>query len=341
MSKIANIAEPIIKEIDLGEKIGCLIMKTANQWIQEAKNTPIPDQLFSELWHEGELCILFASTGLGKTALAVQIADSISKGKSISGFKNKVEAQLILYFDFELTGKQFEGRASNKYKDHYQFNDNFMRIEFNAESEKTDGINEEDYLVNSIIETVEKTDAKIVFIDNITYLRSDTEKGKEALPLMRKLNEIKKKYSLSILALAHTPKRDRHKGITRNDLSGSSLLMNFCDSSFAIGASTGDANMRYIIQIKERFTEKFYGSDNIILISLEKPENCLKFSFSGFGDEYDYLRVVSQSEVKEIEQAIISLSKQGLSSRVIAKQLNITDSKAYRIIKKYDVNPFL
>ena len=59
------------------------IRKTANEWIEEAKNKPAPKMLFSEFWHEGELCILFSDTNLGKTILAVQIADSIASGKPI------------------------------------------------------------------------------------------------------------------------------------------------------------------------------------------------------------------------------------------------------------------
>ena len=35
-------------------------IKSANQFIEIAKNRPIPRMLFGELWFEGEICILFA-----------------------------------------------------------------------------------------------------------------------------------------------------------------------------------------------------------------------------------------------------------------------------------------
>lgn len=89
-------------------KLECFIAKPANQWIEEARLRPIPKMLFGELWYEGELCILFADTNTGKSILAVQIADSISKGEPICNFQLEVAPQKIVYFDFELSDKQFE-----------------------------------------------------------------------------------------------------------------------------------------------------------------------------------------------------------------------------------------
>ena len=91
---------------------GLFIMKTANEWLQQASLRPVPKMLFSELWHEGELCILFADTNTGKSILAVQIADSISRGTPIEGFKMTAKEQPVVYFDFELFDKQFEARYS-------------------------------------------------------------------------------------------------------------------------------------------------------------------------------------------------------------------------------------
>lgn len=102
-------------------ELGMFIMKTANQWIEDAKKSPIPQMLFSEFWYEGELCILFADTNTGKSILAVQIADSISKGEAVPGFKLQAKAQPVVYLDFELFDKQFEARYSINYGQHYQF----------------------------------------------------------------------------------------------------------------------------------------------------------------------------------------------------------------------------
>ena len=108
---------------------GLLKVQTANLWLEEASKRPVPQMLFSEFWLEGELCVLFADTNLGKSILAVQLGDSISKGVPIPGFKLEARAQKVLYVDFELSDKQFEARYSEDFKQHYSFNDRFLRAE--------------------------------------------------------------------------------------------------------------------------------------------------------------------------------------------------------------------
>jgi len=311
---------------DLNQIVDFLIYKPANQWMEEAKLRPIPKQLYKELWHEGEICILFASSGLGKSVLAVQIGNNISS------------EQIVLYFDFELSDKQFEHRYSEKFNNHYLFNENFIRIELNPDADKPEKQTEEEFLINSIERCIENTGAKILIIDNITYLRSDNERAKDALPLMKKLKSLKKKYDLSILVLAHTPKRDASKPITKNDLSGSIMLINFCDSAFAIGAGTSDPSIRYVKQIKERFTENIYGEDNVMVFQIEKPNNFLQFTFLDYGKECNYLRNVSESEKRVIKEMVPQRRREGKSYSEIAKEFNISKSTVSRIINKNDGN---
>ena len=229
----AEAEEFVRQQNETSENKGLFTVKSANKWIEEAKNRPIPKMLFGKLWFENELCILFADTNLGKSCLAVQIGDSISKGEAMKGFALEAHKQLVLYFDFELSDKQFEARYSEDFTNHYSFDGNFNRVEINPNSEIPTGIDFETYLNQSLESTVSETNTKIVIIDNLTYLRRGTETAKEALPLMKHLKALKTKYNLSILVLAHTPKRDLSKPITRNDLQGSKMLINFCDSSFA------------------------------------------------------------------------------------------------------------
>ena len=91
-----------LKELAAKERESKNLFKvmTANEWIEDSKNKPIPKMLFGELWFEYELCILFADTNLGKSILAVQIGNSISKGECIPGFKFEAKRQPILYIDF-------------------------------------------------------------------------------------------------------------------------------------------------------------------------------------------------------------------------------------------------
>jgi len=314
-----------------------LMVRDANYWMQEASQTAIPQMLFGKFWHQGEVCILFADTNLGKSILAVQIADAITKGLGQAPFEVEAPAQPVIYCDFELTDKQFEARYSHDYSNHYQFNQHFLRAKINSDTELPDGfINFDDYLIHDLERWVVSTNAKILIIDNLTYLRNETEQAAGALPLMKQLKSLKNKYNLSILVLAHTPKRDMSQPITRNDLQGSKMLMNFCDSAFTIGESQADSAMRYLKQIKQRNTEQVYGDSNICLCRISKPFNFLHYEFVCFGEETQQL---SQKRAEKTDDAltakVIDLKAQGFTLRDIGKQLGISHQRADRLLKAY------
>jgi archaellum biogenesis ATPase FlaH len=315
------------------ESKGLFTVKTASRWIEQAKTRPIPQMLFGELWFEGELCILFADTNLGKSILAVQIGNSISKGEQVRGFKLETPKQPILYFDFELSDKQFENRYSIKFEQHYNFDNNFIRVEINPDATIPEDQTFEDYLNHSLERSINETGAKVLIIDNLTYLKNETEKAKDALPLMKHLKALKNKYGLSILALAHTPKRDLSKPITRNDLQGSKMLINFCDSSFSIGESHSDKNLRYLKQIKQRNTEQIYDAENVCVCQIDKPLNFLLFEFVNFGKEWEHLKQHTEKDKEKLNEKVSELKQQGRSLREIGAELGISHMKVSRILK--------
>ena len=314
---------------------GLFLVKPASSWIDEAKERPIPMKLFGDLWYEGELCILYADTNLGKSILAVQIGNAISRGESISGFPNQSSSQKVLYFDFELSDKQFEARYSDNYENHYCWDSKFLRAVINPDDPiVTSHQSFEEYLYASIEQSISTTNARVLIIDNITYLKNETEKAKDALPLMKKLKEIGRKYGLSILALAHTPKRDLSKPITRNDLQGSKMLINFCDSAFAIGESHQDVRIRYLKQIKARNTEIIYDAENVCICQIAKTYNFLQFEVVSYGKEYEHLRQLSKIDrEKRIEEAV-ALKAEGKTNSEIARIYGVTEGSVRKWLKK-------
>ena len=313
---------------------GLFTVMPASHWIEESKMQPIPKMLFGELWFEGELCILFADTNLGKSILAVQIGNSISKGEAIKGFKLEAPKQAILYFDFELSPKQFENRYSIKFEQHYSFDENFIRIEINPDAVIPENQTFENYLDFSLERSIIETGAKVLIIDNLTYLKTETEKAKDALPLMKHLKALKSKYNLSILALAHTPKRDLSKPITRNDLQGSKMLMSFTDCSFTIGESQKDKNIRYLKQIKVRQSEFIYDTENVAVCQIEKPYNFLQFDLIGFSTEREHLREISEKDKGQKISEVLELKKQGITNIEIARRLGVSEGAIRKWIKK-------
>lgn len=329
--EVNNLIQQVKEE---GESKGLFLVKTATRWIDQAKTRPIPQMLFGEFWFEGELCILFADTNLGKSILAVQIGNSISKSEPINGFKLETTKQPILYFDFELSDKQFENRYSLNFKEHYSFDNNFLRVEINSDASIPENKSFEDFLNDSLERSINETGAKVLIIDNLTYLKAETEKAKDALPLMKHLKGLKNKYGLSILALAHTPKRDLSKPLTKNDLQGSKMLINFCDSAFTIGESFADKNVRYLKQIKQRNTEHIYDGDNVCICQIHKPYNFLEFEFVGFGTEREHLKELTQKDKDNVIERAKELSQQGKSQRLISSELGISLGTVNKYLKK-------
>jgi RecA-family ATPase len=311
-----------------------LMVRSADHWMSRASERPVPLQLFGKFWHQGEVCILFADSNLGKSIVAVQIADAISNGKGKYPFDVEAEPQPVLYCDFELTDKQFEARYSVDYQNHYQFGKNFYRAELNPDIDIPDGFEDfDEYLIYSLERSVLQTGALVLVIDNLTYLRSETERAKDALPLMKQLKVLKNKYNLSILVLAHTPKRDLTQAITRNDLQGSKMLMNFCDSAFTIGECKPDASMRYLKQIKQRNTEQVYGEANVCLCQIGKPYNFLKYEFVSFGKEWEQLTRENEPDLDMLMDKAMALNQQGQTLRQIGQQLGISHQKVDRLLK--------
>ena len=214
----------------------------------------------------------------------------------------------------------------------FRFSDNLLRFEINTDGDFSDDM--EKQINDSMKAVIETTGAKVVVVDNLTYLSVETEQSKSALPLMKNLKTLKNKYGLSVLCLAHTPKRNLSNPITRNDLAGSKTLINFCDSAFAIGESAHDKSIRYVKQIKARNTEIKYDADNILLYQILKDNgNFLKFDFVGYSIESEHLKEQSEKQKESIKDKVIELHEQGKSLRDIGAELGISHMKVGRILK--------
>ena len=306
---------------------GLLKVQTARLWLEEASKRPIPQMLFSEFWFEGELCMLFADTNVGKSILAVQLGDSISRGVPIPGFRLESSPQKVLYVDFELSDKQFEARYSEGFKQHYSFTDGLLRAELVIPPALEESEGHLEALVHAALaKSIVETGAKVLIIDNITYLSQETERARHALPLMKHLKALQRKYDLSILTLAHTPKRDLTKPLTRNDLQGSKMLINFCDSAFAIGESTQDSRVRYLKQIKARSTEVKYHSDQVCVCELTKPSNFLHFRWLSYGEEIEHLKQLSESDKEQRIGHALEMKANGASNVAIAQAFGVGES---------------
>ncbi|WP_295801525.1 AAA family ATPase [Mucilaginibacter sp.] len=298
-------------------------IENGNRWLELARREPEAKMLFGELWHQGELCMLFADTNIGKSILSVQIGESIARGQSIAPFTCQAPPARVLYIDFELSKTQFGLRYSRGQED-YQFSDNFFRAQYNFIPDPPPNVNENELLIAAIEYKVNQAKATVLIIDNITCLRGGTENSAVALSLMKSLKALKTEHNLSILVLAHTPKRrNATQPISADDLHGSKLLINFADSAFAIGKSTADNDLCYLKQIKQRNTRQRYGYDNVALCRIQKPGTFLHFTFEGYSPERQHLLTYTAANRRQLANKIATLSANGHSQRDISKLLGI------------------
>ena len=313
----------IIDNPEPNPNVGLFTIKAANEWIDDASRKPMPCKLFGQLWWEHDVCVMFASANIGKSLLAMQIADAISRGINTMGLEMEAQPQKVLYFDFEMSEKQFQIRYMNKDSGTmHHFSPNLLRVEINPDFvDYPNNCDYEDFVKQSMADAVLTSGAKVVIIDNLTTFGGGTEKAKDARPLMQWIHDFSRKYDLSILVLAHTGKRSNTKPITMYDCFGSSMIQNYCDGMFAIGESVKGKSMRYIIELKQRTANYEYKEDNIIECEIVNDDNFTHFNFVGYGYESEHLRRLETNDRDALIERAKELSAKGVSQREIAKEL--------------------
>jgi hypothetical protein len=294
-----------------------------------------PGMLFGEFWYQNELCILFADTNVGKSLLAVQIANSIARRSPIRPFAVKAPRSKVLYIDFELTTPQFCARYSDE-KYSYTFSDLFMRADFDPGFEMPDYCTSyDDFIIAGIEYKIQLTSPSVLIIDNITCLRGGTENSTIALALMKRLKALKDEYKLSILVLAHTPKRrNPHRPLAAEDLQGSKLIINFADSAFAMGRSTLEKGLLYLKQVKQRSAAQLYGEHNICLCRIYRRSGFLRLRFLGNSDEKQHLQPSALSKRQQLPGKIAQLKTKGFTQRQIKKRLNISLGLVNKVVNE-------
>ena len=302
---------------------GLFVCRPAGEWIDRARKRPDPVELWKTLWHEREVSCLFADSNMGKSIYAVQIAEHIAR----RGHK-------VLYFDFELADKQFQLRYTDPSGEScYHFSPNLMRVEF-GDRKMPETLAA---MVGQIELAARQTGSKILIIDNLTWICNNSEQGDAAGELMQALVTLKRSMGLSILCLAHTPKRAASSPLTQNSLAGSKRIANFMDSMFAIGKDmTCQPEGRYVKQIKVRSAECLYGEEHVIRYRLEREGEMLKFVENGFGREADLLIAEDDDGCQARDRRIAELARRGMSQRQIAAEMGVSKSLVCKVMNKTD-----
>ena len=303
---------------------GLFVGKPASQWLRECEEQPLPRDLFSGMWREGEVACLFGDSNCGKSVLATQIAEDVA-----------ASGVIVAYFDFEQSAFQFFSRYSGSDGGSlHVFPNELIRFEvarYQEVNEKT--------IMAEIEKAAISVEASVVIIDNLTWLCSQMDSGSDAGKLMQSLLSLKRKWGWSLLVVAHTPKRNMATPITQNSMAGSKRLFNLFDAVFALGMSAKGEKVRYIKQLKARCSPIEYGRDSVLPCVLSKYGDTLRLGFNDFTEEEDDHLKAFDSETRQAMKMqrmveVSDLSQAGLSLREISDKVGLSKTQVSRILKE-------
>mgnify|MGYP003646506671 FL=1 len=265
-----------------------------NNMLEIGAKEPEPKRMFGPLWIEGEVAIFYATSKVGKTVLAYQVANAIANGENVfdnnKDLSNDCKPKRVLYVDAELKVRQITRRYSEPYGQNlFQFSDNFFRIGKGKgfKWKKGDDLVE---VINTDIKTaLIEYKAEVLIIDNLSVLGNGIESSKEAMPLMLTLLNWNVDLDISIMVIGHTTKTDPFTKIEKSNLQGSAMIGNMFESIIAMNRCHGDDNKRYIKAIDFRSEKEDFGASRVIVCNVEKPSNCLKWTFEDYDQEDNLL----------------------------------------------------
>lgn len=294
------------------DKIGGLRLKEGNRWVDEALALPDPVLHFHGMIAENEITVIFAAAGVGKSILAVQIAEEIARTRT------------VLYIDLELSDKQFQKRYTMGDTPH-RFPETFIRAVLDEDD--PDAVDLEQCVISSI-EAAASRGIQVVILDNLSYACRRSESAEETALLMQKLKHITRINGMTLIVVAHTPKRYFSSPLTRDDLAGSHKLMVAFDAAIAIGEVVENKHQRYIKQVKVRSAEMVYDTESVLLCELADDDGWLHFKFLGTASERELIKI---SDPRMME--VMKLHADGCSLREIAHRTKVSKSTVDRWIK--------
>lgn len=178
-----------------------------------------------------------------------------------------------------------------------------------------------------------ENDVQTVIFDNLSVLQPNNERAAEATELLNKLNALKRKHGINLLAIGHTPKLLAGKALEITDLQGSAQMGNLIDSAFVIG-KTSKSDYRYLKQVKVREKEFRYDSENVLLMRISNEDNWLKFVPTKQVAEYELISIHNSNDsLAERDKEIYKQYLQGIPREQIESTFNISKSRFYEIIK--------
>lgn len=218
---------------------------------QESLSDFLPD-----VWMTGNVTVLHANTGLGKSILAVQLAEEAA-----------CKGHTVIYCDFEMDDTIFYERYSDARTGEIA-DLHFLRLTRNTQGLGSASTTMSE-LLSDIADAMEHYDADVLVVDSMNFICSRV-KEREVSSLMSKLVTLSKSMGWSLMLVAS------------NSLPEGQTLANLCDAAFAIGATRKSSEV-YIKQTKSRYGHTDDDTVKVCRIVKEGAMTC--FSHIRYIDE--------------------------------------------------------
>lgn len=284
---------------------------TLNEVVEDGMKAEKRESLYKNLWIEKELTMFFGAANVGKSMIAVQIAEEIAR-----------RGKKVMYFDYELSEQQLSDRYETEYgTGHYVFSENLLRPRLDVDKYCV----EKERLKKLFQRMEEATDLgiKVFVVDNITYLNPNLQKGNEAAKFIINFKSKVAMLGASVLLLGHSPKAKDNAILTLDKLAGSKNLSNFIDSCFAVGKVEGERKV-YLKQLKARSCAISMDENHVLVGTLTKrKDGFIEFVEEGYAVEKELLK--GKPDITPQKEQAYKLYKEGNSYRKISKMIGVSD----------------
>lgn len=302
-----------------------------------------PMQLLGEFWLEGEIAFLFGEAGVGKSVLAMQIAESLARSRPVEPLELTAGPRKVLYVDLEISPKQLQmrysddGNGDGKLGKRYAFAEDVRWISFDPYEAMAEA-NAEDTaksLCSRIEREVRENDIDVVILDSLTALKRSYYGSTELLPVMRRLRRLISDCDISVLVVADVGRGDRPRALTLKCLGGLRLAANVADSIFALGHSGEAADERYLKHLRSRSTDIVFDSTHLPTFALCKDEEAfLSFHFIQYENERTLMDDIRPEAENDLTQRIYKeIKENGRSVRDVAVEVGKSKSTVHRLYK--------
>ena len=286
--------------------------------------------LWHGLWYQGEIACLFGEPNVGKTILAMQIANNVNK-----------RGLNVYYYDFENAAHQFKPRYRTEKFDYKTGDGEFVvkSLNPNYSNAKLDSRSILDYIKKDII----NDRAAVIIIDDITHLIGSGDQA-DVRYVLNTLRSWTQHFLVSILVLAHSRRLRFGELTTIDSLAGSFEFTYSFDSIFSLSkanrynAENNDIT-HYIKHHKNRMGPVVYNDMNVITARFGRDEGNGFLQLNDLttgGNERQLLRDNGYNSFNEINKAILQYKQLHFSTREIARIIGCSQSHVSRTIRKHE-----